>query len=234
MKIDIQEYILKIKSDTTADRAFFYDLTEALLCEIEKDKPFDFFEQYDQILNKFAKSYGIAKDSKAYEVGDVFFRSFHKYITGGIVALYIEAETCEWFPLPFFSQPIEKYRKKLVDMDTILTIYRGTHIDEFKSGKIRQSWSIDSAIACRFAFNSCRDSSEQFDIKNRVVLQANIHKNDVFLYLDDDLDGEKECIIDVTKILKDSMSVFVKYHKTHDDNINDYYDCEKHFAPLSL
>ncbi len=225
MKIDVYEYISKIKSDANANKEFFYDLTEVLLYEIEKSKPFDLCEKYDQILNKFAKTYGIIEDSKAYEIGDVLFRSFYKYMTGGIVALYVDAETDRWFPLPRFDKPIEEYRKDLTTMDNVLTIYRGTHIDEWRLGNIRQSWSIDPAIACKFAFRTYRDCEKDFDMKNRVILQAKIHIEDILLYLDDGLGSEKECIIDTGEIIGNSMCVFARYQIEYDDTVNNNYDC---------
>ncbi len=135
--------------------------------------------------------YGIQENSEAYNIGDVLRHFFLHFCEGGIRQTHKYREPEYWYPKIIFSELVES---DIDYLDEELTVYRGTSKKEYESGVYGQSWTLDMAIASRFAFSQYSHSLEYIGTE-RVVLQANINRENILLYEKLDQHKEQEVIV---------------------------------------
>lgn len=140
---------------------------------------------------------------------------------------YVMTETLKGESLPvitknMFHQMNKKDKKTYKKLPQKLTIYRGCHKDEANNPKC-QSWTLSKKIARHFAWvHYVADGEYTYDdMKDRVVIKANILKKDVYAYLGFIRD-EQECIVNLEG-LKD-IEIIEKYspdmlEKLYNDNL---------------
>lgn len=122
----------------------------------------------------------------------------------GIIGVYRCDNTKNLCDLPKICEPIKI--KKYVDALEILSdkfvIYRGTSLEEYKSLKFGQSWTLDKAIAQDFAENH-KENPKIVQMDNKVILETTINKKDILVYI---IDGnEEEIVVNPNSICNDRV-----------------------------
>ncbi len=143
----------------------------------------------------------IAQDGKqhAYDIGVALLNALKAFRQSGLLELYVYADTDEWAPLPkitksLYSEMSKLYKDIYDSLPDILTIYRGTNLSEYNSGKYGQSWSLSREVAYRFAQDIGAKNNSKL---NRVVLESEINKANIFAYHNYGL--EELCIVNTSK-----------------------------------
>ena len=102
--------------------------------------------------------------------------------------------------MPLIKNSVREYMTKddieyLDNLPDIVTIYRGTSIDEAEGSVLGlgQSWTLDRTVA---EFFSDTHYSQYF--KDRCIMKATINKEFIFAYIN--VREEKECIVNFVKL----------------------------------
>ncbi len=153
----------------------------------------------DIINKKFAKidkMHNVKDNTAYYKIADVIRHCFLHFCDGGVAQAYTHRETENWYPKIIFKERIES---NIDDLDEELTVYRGTRRKEYDAKVYGQSWSLSKEVAHKFAFSQYAHSEEYIGTR-RVVLKANILRNDVLFYAKDDQHKEQEVIVESSEI----------------------------------
>ncbi len=145
---------------------------------------------------KIDKMHNVKENTTYYNIADVIRHCFLHFCDGGVVQAYTHRETENWYPKIIFKERIES---NIDDLDEELTVYRGTRRKEYDAKVYGQSWSLSKEVAHKFAFSQYAHSEEYIGTR-RVVLKANILRNDVLFYAKDDQHKEQEVIVESSEI----------------------------------
>lgn len=207
MKICVNDLTKKILSDVPKSSKFFNNLFEILiniripneyddnLISSNNDKNKEFI---NRTLYDFLESNGFKEDSDEHFIFDNIRHAFINFKQGGVLQMYQYREAEVWYPKVVIDSFLGK-QEDIDELEQTVTVYRGTSIDEYKSGRFGQSWTISKKIAEDFAFVHY-SSQQDYRNQERVVIKSEISKNIILHY---DKNGrENEVILDCSKINK--------------------------------
>ena len=154
-------------------------------------------------LFKFFRSYNINEESNTYFIFDNIRHAYINYSAGGILAVYKGREAEVWYPKVIIHSNLGD-RKDIELLNSEVVIYRGASKDEYNSKVFGQSWTLDEDIAKQFAFEHY-EGQPDYENTTRVVLKANIDKQHIFYYKEDD--REKEVIVNANMLISNSIDL---------------------------
>lgn len=178
MCIDSESYSAILVKEFNDDAVIFNKLLEA-------------FESSDKINNDVFKKFWVRNtgdtfDSKICNWVYELFNNLRRFFDGGVFKLFTSKQV-EW------GAPEVIITKKHVEPSNVnllkskQTIYRGMSQEEHSTKEYKQSWTLDYAIAKKFAYETYTGWH------NRIVIETVVNKNDIIYY--DKTNGEKEVII---------------------------------------
>ena len=138
----------------------------------------------------------IKEDTEEYYTFDSIRHAFISFKAGGIYNLYKHREAECWYPKVLIRNNMG-ISSNVDDLDSEITIFRGTSKEEYDSAIYSQSWTLYRKVAEEFAFKHY-ENQEDYKTTSRIVLQTSISKNHVYYY--DKYDDEQEIIIDERKL----------------------------------
>jgi hypothetical protein len=156
--------------------------------------------KYDETLTK------LEEYPKVRSIYEAFYFLLRNYLNEGLSGVWYHQDSLSWYPKILITKNFGS-RDVLDRLNDIITIYRGTSEDEFNSNKFSQAWSLEKSIADEFAFKLYQNSDNYKDVV-RVVIQAQINKNDIYHYRNNH--REAEVIINPTKLIDGSISIIKK------------------------
>lgn len=117
-----------------------------------------------------------------------------KYRAYGLLGLYTTCDPHQVEPMPHITRPlydemIEEDKSVFDSLPDLVTIYRGTSLDEYEKQEYGQSWTLSKEKAEFFAYkyNHFHEGTK------RVVVSTQLTKNDIFAYTSER--DEEECLI---------------------------------------
>jgi len=211
MNICIDDLTQKILSEASCSILFFEKLIDFIttlkppypyrdLGHLNNSKNIKFLNSK---LSEFLEKHGIDQDSKTYFIFDNIRHAFIKYCSGGVLAIYKGREADVWYPKIIIRSNIGD-RKDIEQLNSKVTIYRGASKYEYDSKEFGQSWTLDSDIAKKFAFEHYEGQVGYSDTV-RVILKTTIDKANIYYYQKED--REKEVIINTNKLLFSTIDI---------------------------
>lgn len=208
MCVDIDDLEKIIKEKSGKRIPLFIEYIEYLK-KIEPYKAFTSDDDYENSENseirddlntkiiQFLEDRGIIEETDEYYLADTLRHAFVNFKEGGLLGLYQGREAENWYPKVIVKTYLGE-RNTVLDLNHVVTIFRGTSSDEFKSKQFSQSWTVDKSVALAFAFEhyECHMNYENTD---RVILESEIERENIYYY--DQSGTEKEVIINVEKLI---------------------------------
>ena len=195
ISIDAPEYIELFKNivDEYLKLGFHSSTDRSLNTKQSKENKamFESCLKYDETLTK------LEEYPKVRSIYEAFYFSLRNYLNEGLSGVWYHQDCLSWYPKVIITKNFGS-RDVLDSLNDIITIYRGTTEDEFNSNNFGQAWSLKKSIADEFAFEFYQNSDNYKDVV-RVVIQAQINKNDIYNYRNNH--REAEVIINPTKLI---------------------------------
>jgi len=208
MSIDINHFCKKMQEYISYTN-FLNELLDTLfLLEIptdyfNKDRPWDstYSNEINQVCQDINEKHRIKESSDIYFIADTIRHVFSSYKKNGLLGLYKNRETEDWYPRVKISQII--LPNNIDSLEENIVIYRGTRETEYNSGRFSQSWTLDKDIASRFPISNTGGKKY---LDKKIILKTIISKKDIFYFDSADI-AEQEVIIDTDKIKKDKVGI---------------------------
>ena len=168
-----------------------------------KDRPWDstYDDEINQVFQDINKEYRIKESSDIYIIADIIIHAFSSYKKNGLLGLYKNRETEDWYPRVKISQII--LPNNIDSLEENIVIYRGTRETEYNSGRFSQSWTLNKDIASRFPISNTGGKKY---LDKKIILKTIINKNDILYFDSADL-TEQEVIVDTDKIKKNKVRI---------------------------
>lgn len=208
MCIDRLIYEKRIAEYPESYYGYFRELGQFLI-ETNIDNPMQFIDDSKKIQTK----HNIVLE-EALETAHVLIHAVKLFREKncGLLALFLFAESDSWEPLPkirmsLYSEMIKEDQVFYDDFPDEITIYRGTSMEEYTSGKFGQSWTLSVDVANYFAFGLKQEKCNSHD---RIVIKTQIQKEILYAYSNQN--QEDLCIVEPNKIKYDEIEI-VKSNK---------------------
>jgi len=210
--LDLNHLKDEMRRNTLLDANTTFNLCTFMYSDYDKNK-----NQYLTLQKNKVSSYSFHHHKKRInkEITDIYkkYRSsdneyffdnlrevYLNYVHGGIIQCYQNTTIDKWYPKIIIKNILEP--NDILTLKEEITIYRGTSLEEYKSKKYGQSWSIEKSVANSFAFKEYCGQSNYID-EDRVVLSAKIKREDIFYFTNNNTNGkveEKEVIVNSDKL----------------------------------
>lgn len=203
MSICVEDFMEKLHTLSNDSQNVLSSFVE-YISTLEPQRPFndneEIISQNYSYLNKklyaFIENSTIKEDTEEYYTFDSIRHAFISFKAGGIYNLYKNREAEYWYPKVLIRNNMG-ISSNVDDLDSEITIFRGTSKEEYDSAIYSQSWTLYREVAEEFAFKHY-EHQEDCKTTSRIVLQTNISKSHVYYY--DKHDDEQEIIIDERKL----------------------------------